>query len=823
MGSIYKANHILLNRIVVLKVLPDGIVNPRSYVRFQNEARALSKLNHPNIAQIYDFGLHDNTPYIAIEYIEGLPLNKTLADSGPMSVDEAVPIVRQLCDALAHAHAAGIIHRDLKPGNIMIRHTGGETQAVLLDFGIAKLTTLDPEENSGSLTRPGDLIGCPPYMSPEQCEGKPIDNRTDQYSLGCVLFEMLSGMPPFVGDNALHTILLHRQEVSPKVSSVCDQSIPVALENLIAKLLEKDPNKRFDSIEQAAEQLFFERKDDTQIERTQIQSIDGSIRKASRSQMISISIVAVLLIGFVLGTIFWPRKSEEMPKTTTVYYSSIDVPQGFEEELPDGLPSNPLEFRAKKFATAEALEEASRSEEIQILTAPESTIRDKELAYFVNSKAKLLNVNLSGVKLDSVNSLVGITTLQQLILPNTGIGDRDLTKLSSLPMLNWLDISSTNVTEKGLATLARFPSLSFVVLDKRTSKATIEALSKKCPCCLFNNTVSQTIFMDTRNQDIDPNLSFPKKLALTKQCMAILEKVQPKGSAVVYCLLRLSAYELALAHRQKALLYINKAIDKAKSIGNRVLLSDCMFTKAVVLWQTGIQENSIGLYQQAIECGEYSLNSFTDVIAKNDPKLVERMVYLADWESCLQKHSASLQYGKKAMFHVNRYFAKNDNVHRVVNERIGWTLYTAGKHDNALSYFQKTLNYYLKQKDLPGFIKMKVQIANCTTDENTKTKLFLEAVGAFEKLPSNFHSSDKVFQCLYCDACITLSSTYAKQNKLDKAIKFSQMAFNYACKIHDREETYGRNLIEQLNKVNRNREAKEVAEKLERIKKADKI
>ncbi|MBX9693472.1 MAG: serine/threonine protein kinase, partial [Cyanobacteria bacterium] len=356
MGSIYKANHVLMNRDVVLKVIVGGL-NQHSLIRFQNEAKALSKLNHPNIAKVFDFGLYENTPYLAIEFVEGITLSKML-DSGPLSPDDAIPILKQLCQALSHAHAAGIIHRDLKPSNIMLRQVAGETQVVLLDFGIAKLT----DDSQGSLTRTGELVGSPLYMSPEQCLGAPVTHQTDQYSLGCVIFEMLTGEPPFIGESALQTMLLHQQSEPPKLSEICKQPVPESLERLVDRLLEKDADRRFGSIDEASKYLVPASKDESLTSEPLVVPARQSANFA-KPLMIGLALTCVLLTAGLISL-----------KQT---YSSEKTSNKLSQEVPENYsPSKnfvkeraiPTEFNSDLIhLTTNQLKECSQIEEIQSL------------------------------------------------------------------------------------------------------------------------------------------------------------------------------------------------------------------------------------------------------------------------------------------------------------------------------------------------------------------------------------------------------------------------------------------------------------------------
>lgn len=259
MGVVYEVEQVMLQQKYALKTLSKDTYSETVFRRFQQEAKAAALADHPNLVRIQEVGLlPDQRPYLVMEYVDGITLEQRIKQSGPLTVDEAIPLIFQVCFGLGAAHERGIIHRDLKPSNIMLKSPHGESTqptAKIVDFGIAKLVQ-SSEESGQALTRTGEIFGSPFYMSPEQCLGAGVDHRSDIYSLGCVMFEALTGFPPFMGETALSTMLKHQSERPPTLKEgTLGREFPEALESVIGRLLEKDPNRRYQSLKAVAYDL----------------------------------------------------------------------------------------------------------------------------------------------------------------------------------------------------------------------------------------------------------------------------------------------------------------------------------------------------------------------------------------------------------------------------------------------------------------------------------------------------------------------------------------------------------------------------------------
>ncbi|HEY9775184.1 MAG TPA: protein kinase [Planktothrix sp.] len=249
---VYKARQLLMNRMVAIKSLKRDLLDEKEVVaRFKKEARALSRLRHPNIVAVFDcFESQNGRPYLVMDYLEGMSLEDLLAKDHCLSNEMSKPIFLQVCDALQHAHKHGVLHRDLKPGNmVLLAETKGTELVQLVDFGLAQV-----EEEVQKLTQDGECCGSPAYMSPEHCTGEPLDGRSDVYSFGVVMYETLTGVVPFKGRTSVETMRLQVYENPPTFRKVRpDLNLPADIEETVMKCLQKEPHKRFQTAAQVKE------------------------------------------------------------------------------------------------------------------------------------------------------------------------------------------------------------------------------------------------------------------------------------------------------------------------------------------------------------------------------------------------------------------------------------------------------------------------------------------------------------------------------------------------------------------------------------------
>ena len=347
MATVYKAYQASIDRYVAIKVLPSQLAESKEFAaRFHQEARIIASLEHPHILPVFDYGESDGVTYFVMRFLDAGTLKDRMVEGRPLPLDEIDKLFTQLADALGYAHSRGIIHRDLKPANALIDSRGN---VFLTDFGIAKLL----ESASPRLTQTDAIMGTPAYISPEQAQGNPVDQRSDIYSLGIILYEMVTGSVPFVAETPLAVLFKHISDPLPPPSTV-KTDIPAAIEQVILKALAKDPQDRFATAAEflAAWKRALETKDTLQYppasvtvpparagDQTQHRPVSAT-RTASRPGMPAIGIVGCLvgvcallsLAGIVLLASNWrglasPGTPTAIPAPTqTVTQTVVSVP-----------------------------------------------------------------------------------------------------------------------------------------------------------------------------------------------------------------------------------------------------------------------------------------------------------------------------------------------------------------------------------------------------------------------------------------------------------------------------------------------------------------
>lgn len=310
-GVVYRALQVDFNRVVALKVLNQAkFLGPEFQARFARESVVLGKLKHKNIVSVYSIGYDSDTQqsYLSMEFLSGKTLRQALSRSqnGRLDLTTTLTIMIQVVEALGYAHSSGVVHRDLKPENIMIMETPEPNSVKLLDFGLAKI--LKSPESAQKLTQTGVIVGSINYMSPEQCKGKAVDERSDIYAVGCVLYECLSSHPPFESSNPLELLQKHINEFPEKlIRDDNSKNLPVEIELIIWKAIQKDPAKRFQSmaeLEESMRRLLAGQSPDLTLTELEFYKPKPSNKSEPHNFALMMGTVLVLLLGLFSAVLY---------------------------------------------------------------------------------------------------------------------------------------------------------------------------------------------------------------------------------------------------------------------------------------------------------------------------------------------------------------------------------------------------------------------------------------------------------------------------------------------------------------------------------------
>lgn len=308
LGVVYRSFDPKLGKMVAVKTLQKGNASDEQIMRFQLEAKALSALRHVSIPEVYNFAIDDEgNPYLVMEYVEGKSVADLIAESGMLSCEKILFVMNELCDVLAFAHNHGVVHRDIKPQNIRTyEDESGDCYLKLIDFGIAKLDSMQKD-----ITKAGMIVGSPLYMSPEQLRGQKVDGRSDIYSLGCAVFQMATGSPPFRSESSVTLAMMHLSDEPPLFKEISNINNKVlALEPLIRKCLCKNPDDRFQSMEELKTALgklsWADTAFDTALEEKELSTKKSTARMtwqqpAVYAGMVLLLVFAGLLLHFLSG------------------------------------------------------------------------------------------------------------------------------------------------------------------------------------------------------------------------------------------------------------------------------------------------------------------------------------------------------------------------------------------------------------------------------------------------------------------------------------------------------------------------------------------
>lgn len=473
MGIVYRCTQLLIDKDVAIKTLTHASMNDEAVIRFQTEARAAGSLSHANLLSVHDFGTtEEGVPYMVMDYVPGTTLQDLLQRTGQLSLPMVLDLFIECADGLAHAHAQKVLHRDIKPSNIMLLENEIRLGTIrILDFGIAKIG--GDSTKTQELTKTGVVLGSPLYMSPEQGIGKKIDARTDIYSLGCVLYECISGSPPLAGETIIETLMKHQIEAPKPLSEASmGREIPQALDSLVMKMLSKDANERTASMEEVRDKLIEirELKRNGEVLPKTNQAVDQNppCKNLLWSKLSNVKVITGLLSAFALAVtvylfqtlIFTPTVTNKPLVQIDAHVASPDLEKlGYDKKVEKILTENAErgysdarilanEFTFNQFRMIQACKW------IRTLTLGEST-----------------NIIPEGLRLLRDNPIT------ELRLDRSELNDQCLEAVSEFKNLRVLSINyAKGITSSGIQYLVKLRGLK--TLSMRAVPVTIDTLDK---------------------------------------------------------------------------------------------------------------------------------------------------------------------------------------------------------------------------------------------------------------------------------------------------------------------------------------------------------
>jgi serine/threonine protein kinase len=487
MGRVFKATDTILLIDVAIKVLLETRhVRSESAVRFQQEAKAVSKLQHKNILTIMDFGItEDGEPYLVMEYLQGRTLSTILDEVETFTLQQTINIAGQICDGMQHAHKVGVVHRDLKPANIMILGGDFETASIrILDFGIAMV---EVEKRDASYISHPELLGSPQYMSPEQITSKKIDGRSDIYSLGCILFHMLTGRHAHESDSVLELLQSRCEIAAPRINSTgIEPIVPPAVEDVIARCLETDPAKRYATMLEVKEAL---------LSACEISDHSHSedVERKSPAAIFGLLSLVVLVIAAGAWFVFRPVQIDSTPakkaaapvakatvyknndlKETNDVYDLFNVSNGRKEWSANGfirdenlaaLAHNPdveeLHLSGQNHLTAAGYKHIAQIPKLRILILSEANLKDDGLKA-LSALKRLHKLAIDGTAItDAGINFLRDMEINDLNIERTSVTDEGLKAIGTIRNMDRLLISNSEITNRGLKYIKHMPIKSF--------------------------------------------------------------------------------------------------------------------------------------------------------------------------------------------------------------------------------------------------------------------------------------------------------------------------------------------------------------------------
>lgn len=474
MSVIYKARHRLMENVVAIKLLQEKLTQDKStFLRFKQEAKASRKLDHPNVIKVHDFGvLEHGAAFLVMDYVEGTSLSEVLAKEGALSPDRAIPLFIQICEGLSHAHKNNVLHRDLKPSNVLIVKEDGRERVKIVDFGIAKVAGDGTDANK--LTSTGEVFGSPLYMSPEQCMGLDVDRRADIYSMGCLMYEVLCGVPPFQGASPLEVIFKQMNESPEPIATFVRHSFAGPLSAVISRTLEKDKQHRYQNFDELIDDLY----------KVQRGHKVHTKRRLPHFQLAGIgAAIAALVIGYMALNPHEPWKVGQLAQRGEIFWSNGKATDADCEKLLAYKYVLRVQMRSNPNLTSAGLSKLLALPKVTEFLVDATGVDDKFLQNLAASPAKdrlvKLSIGRSHVTPAGLSALSACPQLVELDLMDQQLTDDDLEKLPSIPSLKVLKLDyNPGIHSRGvIAAFPKYPELRKIcVRATNVDDAAIEAL-----------------------------------------------------------------------------------------------------------------------------------------------------------------------------------------------------------------------------------------------------------------------------------------------------------------------------------------------------------
>lgn len=792
MGVVYKVEQIFLGKELALKTIDATSRSDIAIRRFQAEARAIFAVNHPNIVAVHDFGLlDDQTPFLAMEFVKGQTLSD-LIRAQVLSVDDTLKIFIQVCTGLAHAHKNGVVHRDVKPSNIMViegTSTDTEGSVKILDFGIAKLTQSD-SDHIQALTQTGEIFGSPIYMSPEQCSGGRIDHRSDIYSLGCVLFEALTGTPPFVGESALSTMMMHQDGSTPtlKEASLGTHYDP-ALEQVVGTMLAKNPDERYQDLSVTANDLVAIRKgqsDNLSISRknnpvlAKRAEATVSLKRSHLAAWIG-SVAVISTIATFLIMQLWFLSQDNAPKKTRSGASDTIAPpklspKAFKAELENQPPDShavhvwfnrDIEqhknvFSGKVISDQDlaAFKDYKDAQVLDVQDLGPHEVTSKGLSYLTNSK--LLRLYIKG-ELQDIDNFSQLKYLNDLSISKSTLNEKAISDIAKLKMLATLNLDRvSNLTEDQIRQLTRSDSLTTLVLTKDTySPAFIKELHEKMPQCHIRNYDAELPLT------ISTMTNLADRYAKTSSKLEKIRSRNPRSVGVAICLQQLSQ----IRREEKRYVEANKLLDEAIKLleknGNEDALPPFLRDAASIAAKNNDLAGAIKYSDRFVELAPATM-------FHNEPEIYDSIEEVVQYPKLLRQWQKVVNYCNVAIDLFEKFpdAVKTSKKMRFYTDAGDCNVLLKNKEE-ALEDFRKLepLTDSNPERDIYWHASAFVRMGRCLPTDAEQKASYIKGIQMIDQagMPDTFNLLEH-----YCDACVNTGKLLLKEGKTKEALAYNQ-------------------------------------------------